>query len=250
MWICNSIAYLVSLVLTIVKYDELNPLVFLGPDLRILNDLGCLNPYEVKENFQVWRLFTTLFLSLGFSNYCISSMLLMFVGFMIESSRMGIWRICLFYFACGGVSSIFSCLINSELSCGNFSAIMALVSGLLALVIRNWKPLNGAGQGGMLRVCLIFIIVMIFIVVLMLTASAASPGRDFNGTDLGGEGGGFMAGLWLGMVMMPAVRHSANDRGSYERFVQKIGGGISIFYFLLLIILFIFVANPAQTYYS
>ena len=176
-WVMNTIAYLVSLILTTTQSDRhMNDLVFLGPDLRTLNALGCLNPWEIHQNYQVWRLFTTLFLSVGLSNYAISSVALMIVGFMIESTRVGVVRMALFYFICGGVASIFSALVSSELSCGNFSSVMALVSGMLALVIRNWKALHGAGP---MRICLIFIIVIIFIIVLIGTASSISPGPHF-----------------------------------------------------------------------
>ena len=116
----------------------------------------------------MWRLFTTLFLSVGFSNYAIASVALLIIGFMVESSRVGIVRMALFYFIAGGVASIFSALVSSDLSCGNFSSIMALVSGMLALVIRNWKALHGAGP---MRICLIFIIVIIFVIFLIMTAS-------------------------------------------------------------------------------
>jgi len=79
----------------------------------------------------VWRLFTSLFLSLGFSNYVISSILLFFVGFMVESARVGIVRMAAFYFICGGVAGLFSVLVTDDITCGNFASIMAMVSGLL-----------------------------------------------------------------------------------------------------------------------
>jgi len=50
-WCLNTVTYLASLIMTIFKYDELNPLVFLGPNLNILNQLGCLNPYETRINW-------------------------------------------------------------------------------------------------------------------------------------------------------------------------------------------------------
>lgn len=75
----------------------------------------------------------------------------------------------IFYFVCGGIASVFSALVSNDLSCGNFSAIMAFLSGALALVIRNWKALAGLGP---MRICLIFIIVLIFVVFLMMTATS------------------------------------------------------------------------------
>jgi len=166
---------------------------------------------------------------------------------MVESARVGVARLAAFYFICGGVASMFTCLVTDDLTCGNFPAVMAMVSCLLGLLIRNWKPLAGAGP---MRFCLIFIIVLIFIVVLMMTASATSPGTQFAGIDIYGEGAGFFAGLWLGMVMMPAVRHGANNPGSYEKLVQKIGAGIFFVYFIILFVLFITVADPEINVYA
>ena len=166
---------------------------------------------------------------------------------MIESSKMGITRMAAFYMLCGGIASLFSALISSNLSCGNFSSIMAMVSGLLALVIRNWTALKGAGP---LRIILLFVIIFLFIIFLLLTASTQDAGPEFMGIDFAGEGGGFMAGLWLGMVLMPAVRRGADRPGSFENLIMKIGGAISFIYVLLITLLFIFIADPKRTIYS
>ena len=59
-----------------------------------------------------------------------------------------------------------------------------------------------------------------------------------------------MAGLWVGMIMMPAVRRGAERPGSFEKLIQKIGFGISFVYIALITALFIFVAEPSRTLYS
>ena len=59
-----------------------------------------------------------------------------------------------------------------------------------------------------------------------------------------------MAGLWVGMIMMPAVRRGAERPGSFEKLIQKIGFGISFVYIALITALFIFVADPGRTIYS
>ena len=148
---------------------------------------------------------------------------------------------------CGGIASLFSALISSELSCGNFSAIMGLVSGLMALVIRNWTALKGAGP---LRFILLFVTIFLFIIFLLMTASTQNAGPQFSGIDLAGEGGGFMAGLWLGMMLMPAVRRGAERPGSFENLIAKVGAAISFIYILLITLLFILIAEPSRTIYS
>ena len=59
-----------------------------------------------------------------------------------------------------------------------------------------------------------------------------------------------MAGLWLGMVLMPAVRRGADRPGSVENLIMKIGGAITFIYVVLITLLFIFVADPKRTIYS
>ena len=46
---------------------SLNQYVFLGPDLHTLHKWGALDAYEIRYNWQVWRLFTSLLLSTGFA---------------------------------------------------------------------------------------------------------------------------------------------------------------------------------------
>lgn len=59
-----------------------------------------------------------------------------------------------------------------------------------------------------------------------------------------------MAGLWLGMVLMPAVRRGADRPGSFENLIMKVGGAISFIYIALITMLFIFIADPKRTIYS
>jgi len=78
---------------------------------------------------------------------------------------------------------------------------MALISGMLGTVIVNFKALKGAG---MMRVILIFMLVILFVLMLMLSSSQhdAVP-RVFVGVSIAAEAGGLLAGLFLGMMLMP-----------------------------------------------
>ena len=59
-----------------------------------------------------------------------------------------------------------------------------------------------------------------------------------------------MAGLWLGMMLMPAVRRGAERPGSFENLIAKVGAAISFIYILLITLLFILIAEPSRTIYS
>jgi len=50
-WAINTLVYLASLVFMVSPNKELNPAVFLGPDLRTLHAWGALDRFEIKENW-------------------------------------------------------------------------------------------------------------------------------------------------------------------------------------------------------
>lgn len=112
---------------------------------------------------------------------------------------------------------------------------MALVSGLLASVIVNWKALHGAG---MMRFCLIAMSVMIFVCLLLL--SVDQHWIDFFGTwdaiSLAGEGGGYMAGICVGMLLMP---HALQRNSKHVKLVRMIGAGLTLAYTAILVSVFI-----------
>jgi len=61
-----TVVYIVEIVLTVMSDKDFNEYVFMGPPLSLLDSMGAKNPYEEKKNWQMWRLVTPLFLSLGF----------------------------------------------------------------------------------------------------------------------------------------------------------------------------------------
>jgi len=107
-------------------------------------------------------------MSTGFSTYCISSGALMVIGFMAENPKISPLTMAIFYFASGVFGNIFSICVQDNVSVGNMTCVMALVSGLLGSVIVNWNALQGAGY---MRICLIFMMVVLFVVILLLSAN-------------------------------------------------------------------------------
>ena len=173
-WLVNTAAYVATLFMAVSPNKELNDKVFLGPDLYTLHAWGALDAYEIQQNYQVWRLFTSLFLSLGFSQYVISSGTLLVIGFMVENPKMSPIRMALLYFLAGILGNLFSVCVKFEVSVGCFPSVMGLVAALLAGVIVNWKALAGAG---MLRICIIFMTVMLFVIILILSSSQPFVGE-------------------------------------------------------------------------
>jgi len=198
-WVTNTLVYMATLFATVRPSRELNYYVFLGPELTTLHAWGALDAWEIRNHYEIWRLFTSLLLSTGFSSYCVSSGALMIIGFMVENPKMSPARMALLYFASGILGNQFSICVQSEPSVGCMTSVMALVGGLLSSVIVNWKALSGAG---MLRICLIFMMVMLFCIILLLSIDM-DAGAEWVGISLTSEAGGFMAGLGLGMMLMP-----------------------------------------------
>ena len=106
------------------------------------------------------------------------------------------------YFGTGITANLFAAIVSSEISVGNMGSIMGLVAGMLGSVIVNWKALAGAGY---LRICLIFMMVFLMVILLLLSANKPSPSwrGDWEAISLAGEGGGMMAGIGFGMMLMP-----------------------------------------------
>ena len=173
----------------------------------------------------------------GFSTYCISSGCLIVIGFMLESHRMPAYKFATFYFLAGILGNLFSICVQSEPSVGNMTCIMALVSGLLASIIVNWKAMNGAG---MLRIILIFMMVILFVVLLLLSVTN-NVGFQWMGISLTGEAGGFMSGLCLGMILMP---HALKQDTPFVKKVRLVGMICTAIYCAILIPVFFAVVEP------
>ena len=236
-WVLLTAAYMFCLCMMISPSKDLNDRVFLGPDRSTLHTWGALDAWEIQNNYQIWRLFTSLFLSYGFSTYCISSGALLVLGFIVENPKMSPARMAIFYFGCGILGNLFSVCVQSEVSVGPMPAIMALTSGLMTSVIVNWKVLAGAG---MIRICLIFMTVFLFIILLIL--SIDQNGRDeWESISLAGEGGGFMAGIGMGLMLMP---HALERPSPWVRMMRKIGLGLTVIYAAILIPVFFCSVDP------
>lgn len=122
----------------------------------------------------------------------------MIIGFMLESV-MGPLRVAILYLAAGIGGNIFSSLCSfGTRTVGASTAIFGLVGGMLALVIVNWKALDRSPE---VRCCLI--ILVIFIVFFSIIIAAASTKST---VDYFGHLGGFLSGLFVGMLIMVRFR--------------------------------------------
>ena len=164
----------------------------------------------------------------------------MIIGFMVENHKMSPTRLAIFYLGAGVLGNLFSVCVESEVSVGPMTAIMALISGLLASVIVNWGALKGAG---MMRICLIFMMVFLFVILLLISA-LGNAGIAWLSISMAGEGGGFMAGLFLGMMLMP---HALQRPSPWVKTIRKVGLGLTFIYCVILIPVFWASVEPYKT---
>lgn len=240
----NTVMYLLTLFATWFGSGELNRFVFLGPDLKTLHAWGALDAYEIRYNWQVWRLFTSLLLSTGFTTWGISSVALLVIGFMAESPKMSAVKMGIFYMLVGTLANLFSVSVDFDCSVGNLPAIMGIVAGMLGSVAINWNALAGAG---MLRICLIFMMAFLIVILLLLTANSQLAGLQWESVSIAGMGGGCMVGIGLGMMLFP---YALQRPSPYVKMIRKIGFGLTFLYSVILIPVFWLSVEPSPTKWS
>lgn len=89
---------------------------------------------------------------------------LLIIGFLVESAKMGIVKMAIFYLIAGIGGNLFGAVCSSDLTVGASPAIFGLLGGLLSLLSINWKAMESAGP---MRIMLIFIIMLVFVIYLL-----------------------------------------------------------------------------------
>lgn len=239
MWaICTAI-YIAELIMCVFPDYQLNNLTFLGPSERLINEWQGMNCWEIQQNYQIWRFITPLFLTNGFSQYVNNSIFLLLIGFIFEGCRMPFFKTLMFYLIVGFGGELFGavCNTNSYLWTGSQPASCGLLGGMLGLLILNWKALSRAGN---IRIMLAIFPFIIFISVLLYTMNSWSPipGNLFAATSPTAMFGGFLTGVPLGLIMLPAVRPIARQPTSIEKKLRKIGALILLILWAVFLVCF------------
>ena len=58
--------YLITLGITMFGNYNLDPLQFLGPNIKVLDNFGAKDPYKMRYDLELWRFFTPMFLHASF----------------------------------------------------------------------------------------------------------------------------------------------------------------------------------------
>lgn len=82
-------------------------------------------------------------------------------------------------------------------------SIFGYVAAMIACVIVNWKALEPIG---MMRLCIIFILVILFVFLLLFSTTSVTGNPTFDSQDMYANFGGFLSGICLGMMLMRPTR--------------------------------------------
>jgi len=166
LWALNTMIYLISLGLCFFPKYGLDKNVFLGPDVELLYKLQAMSPYDVKDNYELWRLITPLFLTQGFTQYINSTFFVLIFGFMFQGTGMPFVKQVFFYLTTGLVGYLFAvtCESTSAMLVGPMPAVCGLLGGMAGSLIRNIQALEGLGG---MRFCLLAMIMLAFLATML-----------------------------------------------------------------------------------
>jgi membrane associated rhomboid family serine protease len=173
-----------------------------------LVDWGALYAAPMKYKYQYWRLITPFFLSVCFQQFVFNSCALVLLGFILEATGIGFIKMATIFIGSGIGGALFGAICSSDLAVGADIAYFGFVSALLAAAIVNWKALESIG---MMRLCLIMMIVMLFVILLLFTSINHQVFIElyypiFLYFDLYAHFGSFVTGLLLGLMLMRRAR--------------------------------------------
>lgn len=238
----NLLIWILTLIFSGINYGGMNDLVFLGPDVKLLNKWGAKNPNEMQQNYQLWRLITPAFLSNGFSQCFIGIFLLLLIGSMIESAGMGTFRLASLFFVSTAGGYLFGATCDNGLSVGCLPGVFGLTAALFSNVIKNWKALEKLDS---LRFFLIIFSMGVFALALMITINSypigVVHGIPFKSSDVYSNLGGFIIGIFFAMVVIKPTRgREAELPKSFESIVTIVGWVGSAIFFLVMGLVFFF----------
>jgi len=146
------------------------------------------------ENGEYWRIFTAMFLHVGILHIAMNMLSLFFIGPTVELLY-GKWRYLLIYLVTGivaGVASEFT-IPNMVVVVGASGAISGIFGALGAFFLVNRRALGPAGNA--------MIGQWVFWLMLNIVFTFSSSNIDWQG-----HLGGLVAGLILGIVLLPPLR--------------------------------------------
>ncbi|GAB1221087.1 hypothetical protein ENUP19_0063G0047 [Entamoeba nuttalli] len=157
----------------------------LGPTSKAMNTLGAKNDYEIKCNYQLWRLITPIFLHGGIIHLLCNLTMQLRLGMIIER-RWNSFRFLIVYFVSGIIGNCFSIICQpTSIGVGASGSLLGIFGGFVVDIIINknkfenrvWLSLIG-------RLMISIIIIFVF---------SFAPGIDYSAHVFGFMGGAICA---------------------------------------------------------
>lgn len=135
-----------------------------------------------------------------------NSIALLLIGFICEGTQSGIKAMAIIFFGSTAGGVLFGSVCSSSVSVGSDIGYFGFTAAMLAAVIVNWPALEPIG---MMRLCLVMMVVLMGMVLLLFTAP--TPLRttgmvQFSYYDYYGHFGSFICGLFLGLMVIRRAR--------------------------------------------
>jgi hypothetical protein len=173
----------------------------------------------------------------------ITSIVTMLFGSLIESAGMSTQKVATLYIVSGAGGYLFAATCNSKLAVGGLPGCFGFLAALTSNIILNWQAIH---QVGGCRFCLVFMNILVMGLVIMVTYSPQIA-RGFDRNSMAAEGGAYIVGLFLSLILLPTARAEANNAGSVEKKIKLVGyAGLLIFFAIIIPILY--TAEPKDHY--
>ncbi len=208
--IINTVVFIIGGILAKNIISPIPDSGILTPGQQDIYIWGVLDRYDVLQNYQYWRIITSMFLHESWLHLGVNMLSLFFVGRLTEQVY-GHWRYLLIYFITGIFGGILVILFSTEAVLGASGAIFG-VFGALGVFFWYHRQAFGSALLGQ----------WVFWLVLNLVF-------DFSSSDISISGhiGGLSMGLILGLLLMPGfwtpvrVRLNRGQVGDAALFVLK-----------------------------
>ena len=181
--------------------------------------------YQIRVNYQYYRLLTACFFHLSFSHIVMNTFSLLIWGSIIETF-VGTPIYIIIYLFSGIAGNLMSAVVHMNehtLSVGASGCIMGITATLVGVLILNWMAMS-EGQLRESRGMLTCMVIMIVIFTLMFTIMPSTSNSTTSRTDNYAHLGGFLGGLFLSMAIGKIFGRAD---GPYEKKVRYIGYGLS-----------------------
>ena len=191
--------------------NEFLPIEHNGPLTKALSS----NHTKIKNDYEIYRFFTSLFIHSNFWHYLSNSLMIIVWTSYFEIFLTSFYTPILFFLS-GVIGNVFAVLIDGPLitSFGASTGIFGIVGCAIGYIIYNWQNLDYKNSPRFFwSVQILFIAIMSFV----LTSAGISNYAHV---------GGFLAGIVVGCFLSP--RHFEDDKERdlftfYEKVVKVVG---------------------------